>query len=123
MSIGQNKLLQRGLMPDLMYALWLLTGSITRVARRLRAEGIYNPAAPGVFSRMGIWAACDKHSEAYKRYKENRVDENGVYHGEYPPSQDELDEARKLVDSLLPEQKKKIEELEAIYGKHPEVLA
>jgi hypothetical protein len=122
MSIGQNKLLQRGLIPDLMYALWLLTGSITRVARRLRAEGVYNPAAPGIFSRMGIWAACNKHSEAYKRYREART-LNGIYNGSTAPTQKELDEARVMVDTLMPEQIKRVKELEAIYGSFPEVLA
>ena len=99
--IGTGKLKEAFIKPELAYALWLTTGSITRATKRFADEGIRNPLTGNPACRMGVWSAA-AHSELYKTYVEKRRSGEVLTD---KPTDEEFVEARKLIEELLPVEK------------------
>jgi|WetSurMetagenome_2_1015567.scaffolds.fasta_scaffold00049_61 hypothetical protein len=113
MTIGTGKLKEAFINPDLAYALWLTTGSITRATRRFADEGIRNPLTGNPACRMGVWSAA-AHSEHYKTYVEKR--KSGELLSD-KPTDEEFAKARSIInDMLAPEKARNHQDLIA-YGK------
>jgi hypothetical protein len=109
---GKGRLIKSYLMPDLCYALWLTSGSITKATRRMIDEGVVHPVSLKAPSRMGIWWSA-KHSEYTAKFfakRENRETEN------IRATTEEMEEARAIILDQLPKQKALVEELKTHYN-------
>lgn len=63
---------QQYLNPDMCFAAWLVTGSLQRAMRRLRAEGIKNPFNGNPVSLNGVYSAA-KRSEYYPEFAKRHI--------------------------------------------------
>lgn len=111
---GRGRLIKSYLMPDLCYALWLTSGSITKATRRMIDEGVVHPVTLRPPSRMGIWwsAKNSEYTDKFFAKRTSRETEN------VRATAEEMEEARSIILDQLPKQKALVEELKKHYTLH-----
>ena len=109
---GRGRLIKSYLMPDLCYALWLTSGSITKATRRMIDEGVVHPVTLKPPSRMGIWWSAKNSDYTTKFFakRENRETEN------VKATVEEMEEARAIIEDQLPKQKQLVADLKQHYN-------
>lgn len=95
MALGRKEIPAYYLDPELMYALWLVQGSVRNVRDLLAAEGIRNPTTGRPPSAMGIWFSA-KRSPLYWQFQSS--------HGRANPSptEAEIADAKAIIAERLP---------------------
>jgi len=102
MSIGQKGLNNDYLDEDLCFCARIVSDSIGRAAKRMAADGIFNPYSGAVPSRMGVWFAATR-SILFKEYMKKR--ECGERNSA-APTQEEFDLYYEKYKELLEKYKK-----------------
>lgn len=89
---------------ELMFALYIRLNTYDAVSMRLEAEGMVNPLNGKRFSRTAIRNAIF-NSDGFLRWQQKRLDPTVPAE----VTQEERDEAKKLVEELMPRQRALIE--------------
>lgn len=109
MVLGGERLNKSYLDADLIFFLWLSTGSIKKTRKFLIEKGFRNPFQEKQPSEMGCWYAA-KRSEHYKKYMQLRLDKKAG-----APTRAELARAEEYIKKNLPVELAKNQELVRIH--------
>lgn len=104
---------------ELVFALYLRLGSYDKVALRLEVEGCVNPATKRSFSRSSLCTAA-KRSFGWDRYFQKRLADPEMSD---QPTQEEYDEAAKIIEERLPMQRDLVQKAEEFYREKERLVA
>lgn len=111
---GNGKLVKGFLIPDLCFALWVETKSISKATKRLLDAGACNPKTGEPFRKMSVWKSA-RISDAYKAFVEKRS--SGQETSE-EPTPEEYAQASQMVVDLMPKQMERIAETKKFFEEH-----
>lgn len=97
MPIGQKRHKNAYLIPDLMYAVWLMYGSLRSAATYLAQKGVVSSTGKAITANSISLAA--RKSPLHKAYLKSHEGEEFV-----DPTSAELEVAQNLIITLMPEQ-------------------